>query len=216
MKLKTKTILRLRDALLQSGRRPSFVASSAYETLTREGLLSPEELGALNRVDPLAETMFLMMAADKKVTDSERDAVRGAIRGLTNSGLRTGTINVMLENYQKRLETDGREERLREIAETIAEEPAEAEGAFALAAAVALDPARARNYRTGESSQQPRSSGSPMRVPPTLVEIRRRYERSSPERGSFGPTGFGRCPSIEYGQALTTSERFSSSSSLAR
>ena len=138
MKLKTKTILRLRDALLQSGRRPSFVASSAYETLTREGLLSPDELGALSRVDPLAETMFLMMAADNKVTDSERDAVRGAIRGLTDSGLRTGTINVMLENYQRRLEKDGREERLREIAETIAEEPTEAESAFALAAAVAL------------------------------------------------------------------------------
>jgi tellurite resistance protein len=138
MKLKTKTILRLRDALLQSGRRPSFVASSAYETLTREGLLSSEEMGALHRVDPLAETMFLMMSADNKVTDSEREAVRGAIRGLTNSGLRTGTINVMLENYQKRLETDGREERLREIAETIAEEPTEAESAFALAAAVAL------------------------------------------------------------------------------
>jgi tellurite resistance protein len=138
MKLKTKTILRLRDALLLSGRRPSLVASSAYETLTREGLLSPEEVGALNRVDPLAETMFLMMAADNKVTDAERDAVRGAIRGLTDSALRTGTINVMLENYQRRLVEDGREERLRQIAETIAEEPTEAESAFALAAAVAL------------------------------------------------------------------------------
>ena len=138
MKLKTKTILRLRDALLQSGRRPSFVASSAYETLTREGLLSPEEAGAIHRVDPVAETMFLMMAADNKVAEAEREAVRGAIRGLTNSGLRTGTINVMLETYQKRLETEGREERLRQIAETIAEEPTEAESAFALAAAVAL------------------------------------------------------------------------------
>ncbi|HEX6277735.1 MAG TPA: TerB family tellurite resistance protein [Polyangiaceae bacterium] len=138
MKLKTKTILRLRDALLQSGRRPSLVASSAYETLTREGLLSPEEVGALNRVEPLAETMFLMMCADSKVTDAERDAVRGAIRGLTGDGLRTGTIKVMLENYERRLKEEGREERLRQIAETIAEEPAEAEGAFALAAAVAL------------------------------------------------------------------------------
>jgi hypothetical protein len=130
VKLKTRTIARLRDALLQSGRRPSMVASSAYETLTREGLLSTEEVGALNRVDPLAETMFLMMAAD--------DAVRGAIRGLTDNALRTGTINVMLENYQQRLEAEGREERLHQIAETISEEASEAEGAFALAAAVAL------------------------------------------------------------------------------
>src|SRR6186713_2983850 len=115
MKLKTKTIVRLRDALLQSGRRPSLVASSAYETLTREGLLSADEVGALNRVDPLAETMFLMMSADGKVTETERDAVRGAIRGLTGDGLRSGTIKVMLENYELRAREEGRDERLRQI-----------------------------------------------------------------------------------------------------
>jgi uncharacterized tellurite resistance protein B-like protein len=138
MKLKTITIERLRDALLQSGRRPSVVLSSAYETLTREGLLSPEEAGALNRVDPLAEAMFLMMSADGEVADAEKDAVRGAIRGLTDNLLRTGTINVMLENYQKRLEEQGRDARLQEIASEIAEETSEAEGAFALSAAIAL------------------------------------------------------------------------------
>ena len=114
------------------------VASSAYETLTREGLLSTEEIAALNRVDALAETMFLMMAADGKLAPAEHDAVRGAIRGLTDNALRTGTINVMLENYQGRLDAEGRDERLRQIAETVGEEPTEAEGAFALAAAVAL------------------------------------------------------------------------------
>jgi tellurite resistance protein len=138
MKIETATIQRLSEALLQSGRRPSVVLSSAYETLTREGMLSPEELAALNRVDPLAETMFLMMSADGRIADEERDAVRGAIRGLTDNLLRSGTINVMLENYQRRLEEDGKDERLRQIADEIAEEPSEAEGAFALAAAVAL------------------------------------------------------------------------------
>ncbi len=138
MKLETTTIRRLRDALLQSGRRPSVVLSTAYETLARQGMLSPEESAALNRVDPLAETMFLMMSADGKVEDTERDAVRGAIRGLTDNLLRSGTINVMLENYEKRLSEQGRDARLQEIADEIAEEPTEAEGAFALAAAVAL------------------------------------------------------------------------------
>lgn len=138
MKLKTRTIERLRDALLESGRRPSTVVSSAYETLTREGLLSPEEITALNRVEPLAETMFLMMAADGKLTPDEQDAVRGGIRGLTDDVLRAGTITVMMENYQRRLEAEGRDERLRQIAEAIAEESSEAESAFALAAAVAL------------------------------------------------------------------------------
>ena len=138
MKIQTVTIERLRDALLQSGRRPSLVVSSAYETLTREGLLTPEEVGSINRVEPLAETMFLMMAADGKVADAERDAVRGAIRGLTDNLLRSGTINVMLESYEKRLTESGRDQRLHEIADQIAEDPNEAEGAFALAAAIAL------------------------------------------------------------------------------
>jgi tellurite resistance protein len=138
VKLKTRTIERLRDALLQSGRRPSLVASSAYEVLTREGLLSPEEITALNRVDPLAETMFLMMAADGKLTKDEQDAVRGGIRGLTDDALHSGTISVMLENYQRRLDEEGRDERLRQIADSIADQPSEAESAFALAAAVAL------------------------------------------------------------------------------
>jgi len=138
MKIETATIQRLRDALLQSGRRPSMVLSPAYETLARHGMLSPEESSALERVDPLAETMFLMVAADGRVTKEERDAVRGAIRGLANDLLRSGTINVMLEAYERRLREQGRDARLREIADQISEDPHEAEGAFALAAAVAL------------------------------------------------------------------------------
>lgn len=138
MKIQTATIERLRDALLESGRRPSMVASSAYETLTREGLLTPEEVGSIQRVGPLAETMYLMMAADGTLAEVERDAVRGAIRGLTDNLLRTGTINVMLEGYGARLAASGRDARLHELAEELAENPHEAEGAFALAAAVAL------------------------------------------------------------------------------
>jgi tellurite resistance protein len=130
--------MRLRDALLQSGRRPSTVVSPAYETLARTGLLTTEEAVALTRVEPLAETMFLMMFADGAVRADELDAVRGAIRGLSDNILRTGTINVMLETFERRLDEHGRDQRLREIADEIAGEPAEAEGAFALAAAVAL------------------------------------------------------------------------------
>src|ERR1700709_929835 len=137
MKIQTVTIARLRDALLQSGRRPSMVASSAYETLTREGLLSPEEAGSVTRVEPLAETMFLMMAADGTIAEAERDAVRGAIRGLTDDLLRTGTINVMLESYEKRLAESGRDERLHEMAEPMAAYPSRTKGALGLAPALA-------------------------------------------------------------------------------
>ncbi len=138
MKIRTATILRLRDAMLESGRRPSSVVSPAYETLARAGLLSAEESSALTRIEPLAETMFLMVAADGKIADEEHDALRGAIRGLADNLLRTGTINVMLENFERRLAEHGRNQRLHEIAEELSEHPADAESAFTLAAAVAL------------------------------------------------------------------------------
>jgi tellurite resistance protein len=138
MKIRSVTITRLRDALLESGRRPSLVVSSAYETLTRSGLLSPEEVAALSRVEPLAELMYLMMSADNRVTDAERDAMRGAVRGLSNNVLRTGTINVMLESFEQSARAQGRDERLRELSEEICEHESDAEAAFVLAAAIAL------------------------------------------------------------------------------
>ncbi|HEX3597542.1 MAG TPA: TerB family tellurite resistance protein [Polyangiaceae bacterium] len=138
MKIETATIRRLRDALLESGRRESPVLSPAYETLARAGLLSEDERTALNRIAPVGETLFLMMAADGKVTASERDALRGAIRGLAGDVLHEGTILVMLEQYEKALENEGREARLESLGATLSATPAAAEGAFALAAAVAL------------------------------------------------------------------------------
>ncbi|HVU03208.1 MAG TPA: TerB family tellurite resistance protein [Polyangiaceae bacterium] len=138
MNIQTATIRRLRDALLQSGRRAEAVQSSAFEALARAGILSEEEQAALKRVDPMAETMFLMMAADGKITAAERDAMRGAIRGLTANLLHEGTIQVMIETYEKTLAAEGREARLKAIGAQLAGHVSDAEGAFALAAAVAL------------------------------------------------------------------------------
>src|SRR5262245_15988904 len=126
MRIRTGTIERLRDALLESGRRDAVVLSSAYETLAREGLLNGEESAALKRIDAVAETMFLMMSADGQVAESERDAVRGAIRGLTGDVLNAGIINVMLESYAARLTEQGRDQRLRQIAASVSREASEA------------------------------------------------------------------------------------------
>jgi tellurite resistance protein len=134
----TPAVRKLAEALLQSGERPSSVVSSAYQTLTRQGLLSDTELHALSRVDPVAETMFLMMAADGKLSAEERVAIRGAIRGLTGDALQDGIIDVMLENYQTQLVRDGREGCLKRIVSILGQSSEDAEGAFALAAAVAL------------------------------------------------------------------------------
>jgi tellurite resistance protein len=134
----TPAVRKLAEALLQSGERASTVVSSAYQTLTRQGLLNETELHALSRVDPVAETMFLMMAADGKLNAEERIAIRGAIRGLTGDVLQDGVVDVMLENYQTQLVRDGREGRLKRIVSVLGQNTEDAEGAFALAAAVAL------------------------------------------------------------------------------
>lgn len=124
--------------MLQSGRRPSLILSPAYETLARSGLLSPEETAAVERIDPIAETMYLMMTADGHIAHVELEALRGAIRGLANNMIRSGTINVMLQSFESKLKEHGRDARLQEIAEALSEMPHEAEGAFTLAAAIAL------------------------------------------------------------------------------
>lgn len=138
MKIQTATITRLRDTLLQSGRREAVVVTSAYETLAREGLLDDDETSAVEQVSPLAETMFLMMAADGSLAEQERDALRGAVIGLSSDKIHPGTINVMLESFQVLLDKEGRDERLKKIAVQIKDDPNQSEGAFALAAAIAL------------------------------------------------------------------------------
>lgn len=136
MEIRTTTIERLRDALLASGARRSTVQSSAYRTLAREGLLSAEENAALARVAAPAETMFLVMAADEQVTDTELAALRGAIRGLTGDVLSDELVVFMMEKFARQLHDDGLEKRLATIAEEL--DDIEAQNAFALAAAVAL------------------------------------------------------------------------------
>jgi tellurite resistance protein len=137
MHIRTRTIERLRDALLASGRRQSDVVSSAHATLARQGLLTEQEKDAIRRIDAVAEVMFLVMAADEQITDTEYAAVRGAIRGLTGQALGDGIIDVLVEDYALRLRDQGREARLKQVASTMTDE-AEIESAFAMAAAVAL------------------------------------------------------------------------------
>ncbi len=138
MKIETATIARLRDTLIQSGQRQGAVISTADEILTRQGLLSGDENAAVARVAPMAETMFLVMAADGKISEGEMDAIRGAVRDLTDGLLQEGTIKVLLENFQRSLDAEGRASRLAAVASSIKHSSEDAEGAFALAAAVAM------------------------------------------------------------------------------
>jgi uncharacterized tellurite resistance protein B-like protein len=136
MEIRTSTILRLRDALLQSGHRKSPITTSAYRTLIQRGLLTDDETDAIARVAPFAESMFLVIAADEQVTDTELTALRGAIRGLAGDVLSDEILIMLMEKYARLLLSDGLQKRLETIAASL--DDTERPHALALSAAVAL------------------------------------------------------------------------------
>jgi len=82
--------------------------------------------------------MYLMMSADGKVTDDEREVLKGALRNLSGDTIRGVHIEALLERAAKAAETEGRDVRLQHVVEMLHEDPARAEVAFVLAAAVAF------------------------------------------------------------------------------
>ena len=87
---------------------------------------------------PLCEAMFLMMSADGAVTSDEREVLRGALRNLSGDMLRSAHIEAMLDGALTSVNEEGRDARMREVIEALHEDPARAEVAFVLAAAIAF------------------------------------------------------------------------------
>lgn len=119
MEIRSSTILRLRDALLESGARQGSVSSSAYRTLFSRKMLTKAENAAIERVAASAESMFLVIAADLQVTQSELIALRGAVRGLSSEVLSDDIVQLMMEQYADQLREDGLDQRLQAIAATL-------------------------------------------------------------------------------------------------
>ena len=127
--LSNSTLARLRDQLLESGRRPSTVATSAEAA---EGQRLHADYA------PMCEAMYLMMSADGEVSGEEREVLRGALRNLSNSALRTADIETLLALAVRNVEAEGAEARLKAVAADLAEDRGRAEVAFVLAAAIAF------------------------------------------------------------------------------
>ncbi len=87
---------------------------------------------------PLCEAMFLMMNADGDVATPEREVLRGAVRNLSHDSVRTAQIDALLERAKTRIERDGMQKRLESVASELKDDPARAEVAFVLAAAIAF------------------------------------------------------------------------------
>jgi len=131
--LSNSTLARLRDQLQARGARPSIVAPDAS--------LPPESVELMNIVaeyGPLCEAMYLMMSADGKISNEEREVLRGAMRNLSGDAIRTAHIESMLDDAGKKVVDEGRDKRMEEVVHSLKEDKARAEVAFVLAAAVAF------------------------------------------------------------------------------
>ena len=130
--LSSSTIARLRDQLRTRGQRPSVAIDPKQSPEAAELAVESAEYG------PICEAMYLMMSADGKITDDERQVLRGAIRNLSGDGVRSAHIDALLEEAKKHVAEQGRDARLREVIAQLHDDPARGEVAFVLAAAVAF------------------------------------------------------------------------------
>lgn len=130
--LSNSTLARLRDQLQARGRRPSVVPQPGKS----------EEAVELDQVvaeyGPLCDAMYLMMSADGTVSTEERDLLRGALRNLSTDSIRSAHMEAMLERAEKRIGSDGRDTTMKSVVNALNNDPARAEVAFVLAAAMAF------------------------------------------------------------------------------
>jgi uncharacterized tellurite resistance protein B-like protein len=131
--LSNSTLARLRDQLQARGRRPSIPAPGP--DMTPEAVQMMEIVAEYG---PLCEAMYLMMSADGRVTDDEREVLRGALRNLSSDRLRTAQIDSMVERAAKNASEHGRDARMQAVALALREDRVRGEVAFVLAAAIAF------------------------------------------------------------------------------
>lgn len=133
IKLQPKTLERIRDHFREVG-QPASVMFTRPKPDDDPFSGDPD---AKRRFEALFEAMFLMIAVDGDFAESEREVLRGAVRGLTDNAVRTAHIDKLFEQCRDSWK-EGLQVRLAAIAPILKEDPALVEAAFSLAAAVAF------------------------------------------------------------------------------
>jgi tellurite resistance protein len=96
-----------------------------------EAMQIVEEWGAFT------EAMYLVMAADRRVLNVEREVLRGALAVLSNERVRTRHMEAMVDAATRRVANEGAEARLEKVIASLRTEPARADSAAIVAAAIA-------------------------------------------------------------------------------
>lgn len=121
----------LRDRLQQLGNRNSMRFPSASLDIV-------EVMTTLEKYGPMCEAMYLMMAADGRVLNVERQVLRGALEIVAKGQVRTAHMEAMLDAAAKASAKEGTERRLQAVIESLHDDPVKSELAVVLCAAVAL------------------------------------------------------------------------------
>jgi tellurite resistance protein len=127
----------LRDALRVRGQRPSIVIAGPR---TSTELIEAMQL--VERWGPFVEAMYLMMAADRRVLNVEREVLRGALAVLSGEAVRTRHMEAMLDAAARKVAVEGEDARFNKVVESLREDEARAESAVVVAAAIAAADAR--------------------------------------------------------------------------
>lgn len=122
----------LRDRLRTRGERPSLVLGNAK---TSADVL--EAVSIVQEFGPLVEAMFLVMLADGKVKNVERDVLRGALRALSADRVRSIHLESMLDVAAHNVAEEGFDARLDAVIEKLRGDQARAEIAYVIGSAVA-------------------------------------------------------------------------------
>ncbi len=137
VRLSQSTLEHLRDTLRRRGQRPSVVLTGPR---TSAELL--EAMAIVEEYGPIVEAMYLMMSADQRVVNAEREVLRGALDVLSEGRVRTIHMEAMLDAAARRIAKEGRDARLAAVLAQLANDTARAEATVVLAAAVAAADSR--------------------------------------------------------------------------
>src|SRR5690606_34907750 len=92
----------------------------------------------LERYGAMIEAMYLMMAADGKVLNVEREVLRGALEVVGAGQIRTAHMEAMLDAAARSSALEGVEARTVAVVDSLSADPIKAELTLVLCAAIAV------------------------------------------------------------------------------
>jgi tellurite resistance protein len=131
--LPTNKLQELRQRLHMQGQR-----RSTLRLLVPNDRELAEAVSVVEEYGVICEVLYLMMAADRRVLNVEREVMKGALGILSAGRVRTAHLEAMLDASARRVAELGEERCLDRAIQLLRGDPVRAEATVVLAAAVAL------------------------------------------------------------------------------